>query len=94
MQGSGVAPNAIALNTVLSVGSRCAQWELVLALLNRMADFNVHADAVSFNTVLNACERAQTWVVVLQLLAQLRGVGLKVPNLSLQISGFLGSMDG
>lgn len=78
MQTSGVTPNVISFNSVISTLKKGppSLWESALALLKEMHMAGVTANVQSFSTAISVCARCSQWEQTLSLLEDMRAAGI------------------
>lgn len=72
-----VAPNEYHLGALIVACRRCGQWEMAVALFNRMDSLNVPKNTIICNNIISTLGDALQWQAVFEILLEMEKLGIK-----------------
>ncbi|CAE8663863.1 unnamed protein product, partial [Polarella glacialis] len=82
MQAGRVEVNVFHYNAAVNACEKAGDWQLAIALLEKMPQMSVTPDSISFNSAMSACEKGQQWQLAVSLLASMDGMRVRRDTIS------------
>eukprot|EP00977_Amphora_coffeiformis_P009345 scaffold2142_cov165-Amphora_coffeaeformis.AAC.4 len=77
MQQSGIRPNVIIYNIILSAFGKCSKFIQALQAFDGMKNSGFQPDGITYNTTITACKNGGHWEQALVLLEEMKDQGLQ-----------------
>ncbi|CAN0347745.1 unnamed protein product [Laminaria digitata] len=72
MRSSGLLPQVVAYNSVITACGRGGEWQRGLAVLQQMSSRGAKPDLITFNAAMTACAQSKQWRQALTILQFMR----------------------